>query len=996
MQVPGGKTRRHRRPVTTDDCSSLHGCCSDGQTRPRLSDGGSRRCCKRRKRENCSIIDSHSCCSGSSTSPCSCPVTSKESSLDVDCYDYDDDDAMTCCCCYLPCGPLLQPTPWLCCLNNRDVYSQRLACPGCCCVRFECYPSPGLPMPACRPLLTGQCCPGLPQLCYLDEGGSRQLACACHGCSVGGPRCQSPTVSSPPSCCPVVARPGPVVCSGGTSGSGSVQSACPFLCQCGPGGQSVDMRLELQTTPRGCCVGPRPNTLQPSSHLHSTGLRSNSGLPVCDRFCPAACLHSTNTEESQPRPTVCTGACCTTQASSLSHPTRSRPTEESNSRSSVVCPAGAVQESGPPPSTSAKSLGTPQSATSPPHFRVKSAEQSKWRTSTAEKRRVSGRTAATAASAGRTGTTAAEQTDDGTEFSQDISAKPVTTAATTTTTNATATTTAASGGGGGGKPDEVARRTDQRGIPPSSGVTDITSSTLPSTTLCRDLPLIASGLTHVCAQLASRVTESTPRSSSVVPNGEELRQLVEAIAAIEHDVRAMSAALQSNTENTTGQLADNCDTSVANSPSFTVLADSDGPEPTENTVVAPGTGRTTAAVALLLPPVEMSVLPTGDRRTLNAETSNIEASSDGTRAGTSNKPPKIGGGTQKLTKDTKLNTAWNRGRVMVLPPSANNEDKVGGTNRQSDYVKYASTPTATSRLPFRLAATQAAAVAHTEERNRKRSGLEETATTAATGRGRSATAREAIRVSAADRPEDSDTDSVSSDKPRFTDIHQIIRHLESMGVASPADSTKHSRPADSGIAQYRPTDGSIAQSRPADSGTVQSKPAESGFPHSEKKTNTAPVMDVAPPRSLRSAGTSPIDFVGIYSKQTQTSPKSSAQTPPQSAVRLHQDDRNMTIKSRSLESQQQQQQQQQLSDAGATSTAVMPLALPRSSGAVTAAAIHTVAIPLPPPPTTTTPAGGAVDTTTNPGGREQESASVEQEPDKSEETGERKRQQGQP
>jgi len=921
----GGKTRRHRRPMTTDDCSSLHGCCSDGQTRP------PRRCRCRRKPENCPIIDSGSCCSGSSSSPCSCPVTSKESSTDVDCCDYDDEDAATCCCCCMAPGPLLQPTPWLCCLNSRDVsFSQRLAHP----VRLECYPSPMLPTPVCRPFPAGQCCPVLPQLCYLDEACSRQLACACHGYCVA----QSPTMSSP-----VLARPGPGVCSGSSPRSGSVQSTCPVLCQCGQG-QSVDMRLELQTTPRGCSVGPRPNTTQPSAHLHSAGLRSNSG-PL-DHCCATASPHSV-TDESQPKPAVCTGTCCTVQASSRPHQTHSRPTEEAKSRSSI-CHA-AIPESSPPPSTSTKSLST-QSATSPPHFRVKSAEQSKWRTSAAtEKRRVSGRTAAGAAPSGRT-----EHTDEKTEFGQ---VKPVTTNATTT----------AATGGGGGKPDEVAHGTEQRGIPPSSAVTDIVSSTLPSTTLCRDLPHIASDLTHVCAQLASRVTESTPRSSSVVPSGEELRQLVEAIAAIEQDVRSMSAALQSNTDNT----ADNCDTAVANSPSFTVLADSDQPrQPTETSVLAPGKGRTTAAVALLLPSVELSVPPPSDRRTPNIEKSDRETSSDGTRGSTSNKPPKIGGGAQKLTKDTKIDTAANRGHVMVLPPSTNNEDKVGGASRQSDYIRLSSTPTTTSRLPFRLATTQAAAVAHTDDRNRKRTGLE--GSTAATGRGKS-------RVSA-DRPDDSDTDSVSSDKPRFTDIHQIIRHLESIG-GSTSGSTKPPRPADGGIAQSRPADSSVPDKKPP---------------------NTAAVTEVVPPRSLRSAGTSPLDLGANYSKQTQTSPKSSGQTSPQSAVRLPQDDRNMTIKSRSLEFQQLQQQQQQQLSNPATSTAVMPLALPRSSGAVTTAttATHSVAIPLPPP--NTSPAGGTVPdlATTSPAGREQESAeqaseqvesaSAEQAPEKSKETEERK------
>ena len=136
--------------------------------------------------------------------------------------------------------------------------------------------------------------------------------------------------------------------------------------------------------------------------------------------------------------------------------------------------------------------------------------------------------------------------------------------------------------------------------------------------------------------------------------------------------------------------------------------------------------------------------------------------------------------------------------------------------------------------------------------------------------------------------------SDSTTSPQFTGIQHIIRHLESITAASTGTRTP--------IYHHRPFDGG---GRQPDAGHM-------------------------PSSALRNVGTSPLNCVEISVKQTQTSPKTS--------VRLS-DDKNTTVKSRSLESQQQQQ-----SNAPATSTMVA-LALPRSTTAT-----HSTAIPLPAPP----------------------------------------------
>lgn len=464
-----------------------------------------------------------------------------------------------------------------------------------------------------------------------------------------------------------------------------------------------------------------------------------------------------------------------------------------------------------------------------------------------DKRRVSPNTVA---AAGRTAST-----ETGSAGLTDVKSGVTSAKLTTATTTTTSTTTA----GAAGKQEQVPRgRAEPRRTPPSGSPEARTTGT----TLCRDVPQLPHvtadlcTVCNVCAELASRLHESTCGASSLLPSGEELRQLVDAVAAIEQDVRAMSTALQS-TDGPTPEPARRRDHGVANSSSFTVLTDTDQHDVggasvgvPETAPAAPGTGRTTAAVALLLPPspVELSAAAKDPLPASDITTSHGVA--DGRT--TANRPTAISTG-QKMTKDTKIGAALNAsGRVMVLPPGSNDQSKAAATaatNRQSDYRKYASTPAAVgSRLPFRLAAPQTAAMTQTEDRGR-RSGAEET--TSSASRGRPAAVKNAIagRVSV-DRPDESPTDQVVSDRPQFSGIQQIIRHLESIS-STPSSSTKHSRP----------TDGGLADSDKKPSAAVTDSLGGSG----------GGVLSIA----LRSAGTSPINVVEISTKQTQTSPKSS-------------------------------------------------------------------------------------------------------------------------
>jgi len=523
------------------------------------------------------------------------------------------------------------------------------------------------------------------------------------------------------------------------------------------------------------------------------------------------------------------------------------------------------------------------------HSKVKSAEQSKWRFS-AEKRRVSAKTVAAAASE-----------------------RPclVTSTTPTTTTDATTTTTTTTTTATTDKHDDVAgvsSSNDRRRSSVGSRDTGTCTATSPIYT---QLPSIATDLADVTSTLCTRLTQPLDKSSSVMPSGDELRQLVDAIAGIERDVRDMATALQTTDVDNTHQRRQQLAHAVG------------GPE---SVMTGPGSNKSTAAVALLLPPAELAV---------SSDHTQTQATHIQTSHGATNTL------TQTTSKDTKtrpaaLAAAAHPTRVMVLPTSTDNTAaSTTSTGKQSDYSKYTLLPASGSKLPFRLATTDAGTgTAQMKLKNRTTGEAAGTANYTTTAR---------VQTSA-DREDEMQTVSESSSagsKPHFTGIQQIIRQLESINAAA---------------------------STPVPLDTVAAKPkqqrqVDSGVAHSVKKPNATVLSNdrgsggVTAAKTLRNASTSPspLDLVQISTKQTQTSPKSSVQSP------LLHDDKNMTVKSRSLESQQQQQQ---LNNAAASSV-VTPLALPRSSAAVTTAT-QSVAIPLP-PASSVSPAGippdGDVETT---------------------------------
>lgn len=351
------------------------------------------------------------------------------------------------------------------------------------------------------------------------------------------------------------------------------------------------------------------------------------------------------------------------------------------------------------------------------------------------------------------------------------------------------------------------------------------------------------------------------QSAGELPSGDELGRLIDAIAGIEHDVRTMAAALQSTINS-----ADRRSTK-----SSTLSVDED----TEKTAGRQTGGRPQyqaggpGSVALLLPPTELSVtssdppasnhiVPTTQRQAA------IGSSVDSDRP-TSHK--------SQSAKDAKNHTPSSRARVVILPPPSTVEKT--GKQTSAEYGRYALVPAAGSRLPFRLATgprpvpadvvTTQTSVTQTDETDQR----------------------------PADTSQTGSADESSSAAPQFINIHQIIRHLESISTASPPSTA--ARPLVSSVAGKQRK----YQQRPLDAGAADSTPD-----------------DVSPPINLVQT-----------SKHTQTSAKSSAQS---------------TIKSRSLESQQ--------NNNPATAPAVTALVLPRSLAAVTTAT-HSVAIPLPSPPT---------------------------------------------
>jgi len=978
-----GKTRRHHPTVTTNGCS-LYGYCSDCQARRR---GGNVTKTGSDDRQSQSTSDK------TVTATCSTQSDSRSLTTTNDSSSVDDDDSdchLTTCFCCLPRCLVQSTSPTLTCFDN--------VCSTGCWLPATLSSQPPPPPPVCCPLLSGQC-PLVSRMCCHEKGPARDDCCqqttsVCsnsHGCGrcVRAKRCRCLAISAPPSpliCCPALADQCRLV-----EGVCPIQSACPVprrlsadTCQCRLShcGQAASRCLESQLTPPmcrpGCCTGLRPSAS--SSTSARSAAQSNSGRPVCD-CCTMAQTgsqsHSVSlsndvqsTEELQPTPTVCSAACCTRLSPSPLHSTQPRSTSTDDSKSRLaVCPATCcsvmhpgTQSSGPPQLTSV----TTQKSASPLQYKVKSADQSKW-TLSADKRRISPRIVAAAAGGG-TVPARSSSTDQKT-----TSAKPV---ITTTNSTATAAATVAAAAGRVKQHQTVrgSRRVDERrGEPSSRAESRLTdTSGLPSTTstVCRGLPNLASDLANITSSLCARLAEPdrSPRSASLTPCGDELRQLVDAIAGIECDVRAMSTALQSTTT------TDTDDSSATKSSSFTVLTDTKQvrqPNVVCHTAAGPdiitggaGTSRTTAAVALLLPPLELTVTANDTASATQTQTTQVEtpyaaAETTAPAGRTCNKPTSTPA--QKTIKDTKSHRAANSTRVLVLPTS---DDKVGGSKR-SDYHKYALVPAATAKLPFSQATSKTAATPQMT-----RNDVEETVPVA--GRLRSAVDKCPVNYAtfqtSAGRHGGSQTepDSSANAKPQFTGIQQIIRQLESISSAS----------ASFTVAKPLFT---VAAAKPK-----QHTQAHSGSDHSATAAVTSIGVDsTAPSNTLKNVGTSPVDFFNISTKQTQTSPKSSVQSPLQSAAGRLQDDTNTTIKSRSLESQQQQKLNNP-----AASIAVTPLALPRSSAAVTTA-MHSAAIPLPPPPAS--PAGTGPEVGMTAPSQEHEPARPGQASSKNNDKSERKR-----
>jgi len=561
--------------------------------------------------------DSRSCCFGTGTSRRSCTVVTRGDSSSLDssgsttCTSSSNGSSSLCCCC---CCLILTPGGMCrCCCLTPDVV-RRLVSPaarGCCWCPDAATQCCRPPTPLCCPLLAaGQCRPGI-QSCSVEEArrskessgvcrgsrGRQSTTSTCYCCcgsdlfgqSVTSPECPVfPAQSCPVSSAMTSQTDSPAVRAAGQSRLESGAMTSPSDSPVIPGpfrplsvgvtsppncpvrgvdvdvGRDVDLsfdsncelNLQLRITgaaaPAASSQGPIP-CIRVSTPLQTISIRLNDPLSstspvVCD-YCPAQ-------PDTRDLPTCGAGRASSRRSANAD--------EAKSSRTS-----SAATTSRPPGSTSAgKSLGTS------PQARVRSSgEQSKSKNPATEKRRVTPRmgTRSSVTSDTERSAPTVDKMTPVTGASEVGSAKPVTLATTITTTTAA---------DGAGKQDKPARGRLERSA---------AAARLPSTdgtTPCRDLPAhIFGNLTHVFAQLASRLTaastESTRQTSteesthqtSPIPRGEDLRRLVDAVAGIEADVCTMAAALKTTEQR---HLADTDDTSAAavtHSPSFTVLPD---------------------------------------------------------------------------------------------------------------------------------------------------------------------------------------------------------------------------------------------------------------------------------------------------------------------------------------------------------------------------------------------------------------------------------------
>jgi len=234
------------------------------------------------------------------------------------------------------------------------------------------------------------------------------------------------------------------------------------------------------------------------------------------------------------------------------------------------------------------------------------------------------------------------------------------------------------------------------------------------------------------AQRDDHATTSSAQSASllgvVVGGGgseDELRQLMDSIADIERDVRAMAAALLQTTHDAPATTASDAPSSrgsatPANSSAFDALADSSSDRrrqsphgvggPVEH--VVGGAERTAgagaAAVAVLLPSTERSVTAndsaapqmgneqtTHEQRTSQLQTTHVDATQ------------RHASGAVAVPRRTSCALSGGKpGRVVVLPHTNTYHHQHGyqGHGRLADYSKYAAVapPPTASRLPYGL------------------------------------------------------------------------------------------------------------------------------------------------------------------------------------------------------------------------------------------------------------------------------------------------------
>jgi len=692
-------------------------------------------------------------------------------------------------------------------------------------------------------------------------------------------------------------------------------TAAPVLCRARCGSS-----LMSTTSSRCCSILKSDSTRPPTVCCVEAQRRRQRPMQQVPVVCACCCVPQHHIAVDQDPPSKPPAACCRDVHCAV----QQHPMTSATGHSPSTCPLQpAAYQSSSISGQSSSSSGS----------RVKSADQSKWKSS-AEKRRISTRTA-------ETGSASVE--------SRSAATSTITTTAEPATTNAGVIQS---------KRQKVSQpRLEETEVLESTGVGPAPTNMTPTIPgVFRDRqPCISSELALSANNTVRDQRDADSRCVSLVPDGAELSRLVAAVASIDHDVRAMAAALQCSARD---------DSAATGRSSYGVVNERAERHHTVaglSPEVSSAGGRT-AAVALLLPSADPNV---NHKQLVDHPAQATHMAADETTSTTVAGP--------KLSRDARAPPA---ARVKVLPGS--NDVDVG---TQSEQRRHALIPAANSKLPFRLATTNNAGsptLVQNKHNNSDHRSRQLDGTTAASSVSPDSTFPRGVSSTDTGRPQQS---------PVFTDIRQIIRQLEA--VSGSADVGCSGGTAAWPTSGSRPTDAVGARAKYHD------RQIESGASHSQQKHagsgGGAPISTLNCQRSgtdgsaaaaatthktratsresmpapmLKSAGTSPLSVVQISTKQTQTSPKVSAvQSPPASAATLH-DDKNATTKSRSLELQhhhhrhhpnlQLHQQQMQYHTSLVESNATPLLALPRASGTVTTAT-HSTAIPLPAPPALATP-----------------------------------------